>query len=91
MTEEQYDKYQDEYLEFDKVENKLSSRADLHAFILLDSLVPGKADIVSGATHDEIWLDIEPKQLAKVATENQIIELIRCGVRYSHNSLVMFT
>ena len=92
MTQEQYEKYDDEFLKFDRVQNKLSQRADLHAFILLDSLFPNNHDIVSGAQHDEIWLDVSPEELAKVATEDQIIELIRCGVRYdeSTDSLAMF-
>ncbi len=82
MTSEQYEKYNDEFLKFDRVENKTSKRADLHAFNLLDKLVPGDCDIVCSAEHDEIWLDVRPEELSKVATEEQIIELIRCGVRY---------
>lgn len=92
MTHEQYNKYNDEFLKFDRVQNKASNRADLHAFILLDKLVPGKHDIVCSAEHDEIWLDVSPEDLSKVATEEQIIELIRCGVRYDRgtDSLALF-
>lgn len=92
MTKEQYDKYKDELLEFRRVQNKTSKRADLHAFNLLDKLVPGTGDIVSAAEHDEIWLSVDPMELAASATEEQIIELIRCGVRYdkSTDSLAMF-
>lgn len=92
MTSEQYDTYHDEYLKFDRVQNKTSNRADLHAFMLLDKLVPGKCDIVSAASHDEIWMGVSPDDLSKVATEEQIIELIRCGVRYDSDtdSLAMF-
>ncbi len=92
MTKEQYNKYSDEYLEFDRVQHKTSNRADLHAFNLLDRLIPGDGDIVSAAEHDEIWLDVSPEELSKVATEEVIIELIRCGIRYdSHtDSLAMF-
>lgn len=91
MTKEQYDKYADtEFLEFDRVQVKTSQRADLHAFNLLDRLLPGKGDMVTAAEHDEIWLAVDPEDLAKVATEEQIIELIRCGVRYDDNGLAMF-
>ena len=92
MTHEQYEKYEDEFLKFDRVQNKTSGRADLHAFNLLDKLVPGKSDMVSAAEHDEVWLDVSPEELAKVATEEQIVELIRCGVRYdrSTGSLALF-
>jgi len=92
MTYDQYDKHNDELLKFDLVQNKTSNRPDLHAFNLIDRLVPGKGDIVSAAEHDEIWLDVSPEDLAKVATEEQIIELIRCGVRYDRetDSLALF-
>lgn len=92
MTSEQYEKHEDEFLKFDRVQNKTSGRADLHAFNLIDKLVPGKTDMVSAAAHAEIWLDVSPDELAKVATEEQIIDLIRCGVRYdrSTDSLALF-
>lgn len=84
-----FEKYHGEYLEFDRIENKRSNRPDLHAFLLLDELFPGDRDIISAAEHDEIWLDIESSDIEKL-TEEQIVELIRCGVRYSEDSLAMF-
>lgn len=75
-----FNKYDDEYLEFEKVENKLSSRPDLHAFILLDRLVPGDREIVFVAKRDKLILDTDIEELAKVATEEDILTLIRCGV-----------
>jgi hypothetical protein len=82
-----------EYLKFDRVPNKRSNRPDLHAFILLDELVPGKTDIVCSATHDEIFLDTDLASLAAVITDEQIVELIRCGVRGNpeYDCLAMFT
>ena len=88
-----WEKYDDEYIQFDRVEIKFSQRRDLHAFILLDKLVPGsKENFVAAAEHDEIWLSTSPEDLEKVVTEAQIIELIRCGVRYdsSLESFCMF-
>jgi len=81
-----------EYIRFDRVENKTSQRPDMHAFNLLDKLVSGSCDMVSAAEHDEIYLAVEPETICEVATDEQIIELIRCGVRYdeSTNSLAMF-
>lgn len=92
MTHEQYEKHNDEFLKFDRVQDKTSGRPDLHAFNLLDKLVPGKHDIISAAGHEEIWLSVSPEELAKVATEEQIIDLIRCGVRYDSDtdSLALF-
>jgi hypothetical protein len=85
MTEEKlieiFKEEEDEFLEFDKVATKFSKRSDLHAFILLDKLIPGDRHIVAAAEHDEIWLDISLEDLAKVVTPEQVIELIRSGVR----------
>lgn len=87
-----FNNYQDEYLEFEKIENKFSNRPDLHAFILLDKIIPGDSDIVSYSEHDEFYLSIDTDELAKFATEEQIVDLIRCGVQYndSEDCLYMF-
>lgn len=90
-----YDRFEavnDDYLKFDRVENKRSQRPDLHAFILLDDLFPNNGnDIVCSAGHDEIWLDFEGNKLNDL-TDEQILELTRCGVRYDSecDSLAMF-
>ena len=88
-----FDSNEDEFLKFDRVENPLSNRLDMHAFMLLDKLAPGTREMVSGAEHDEIYLSIELERLNGVATDSQLIDLIRCGVRYDHSydCLVMFT
>lgn len=77
-----FEKHNDEFCKFENVLNKFSNRPDLHAFILLDSLVPGKSDIISASEHDEFYLDIDIQKLEKVITEEQVIDLIRCGIRY---------
>lgn len=79
-----FDKHSDsEYMEFERVQNKLSTRPDLHGFFLLDILIKNEnnQDMISAAEHDEIWLNIDLTNLAEIATEQQIIDLIRCGVR----------
>jgi hypothetical protein len=80
-----------EFLGFEKVQNKRSNRPDLHAFLLLDRLFPGKKDIVSAAEHDKIYLDIEGDQIA-ILSDDEIIELSRCGVMYDgeNDCLCMF-
>jgi len=84
----------DEYIEFTRLPKDLrvSSRKDLCGFILLDKLVPGKFEIVSSAEHDKIWLGVEIDDLAGVATEEDVKNLLRCGVRMdsSVESLAMF-
>jgi hypothetical protein len=89
-----FEKHDDDFLEFDRIpaERKLHPRPDLCAFLLLDRLVPGTRDMVAGAEHDEIWLEVEPDALAAVATEDDLLTLVRCGVRYDGDtgSLAMF-
>ncbi len=84
-------KHGDEFLKGDRA--KLSRRLDIHAFLLLDGLVPGTRNIVSDAEHDKIYLGIDLVALAKVATEAHIIVLIRCGVMLDrdYNRLSMYT
>lgn len=77
-----FNKYEDDFLKFEQIEVKLHARPDIHAFLLLDSLLPGTTDIVGGAEHDQIWLSIDTDKLAAVATEEHIRELRRCGVMY---------
>jgi len=92
MTIEQlvatFNKYDDEYLIFRNVANKLSRRPDMHAFILLDKLIPGDgmSDLIVAAEHDQFFIDIEPEALAMVATEEIILELVRCGIVYDEET-----
>ena len=81
-----------EFLEFDRIELKRSSSPDLHAFKLLERLVDINGDIVCAAEHDTIYLGVSVSELAKVITEQDIIDLIRCGVIYDEEteSLMMF-
>lgn len=80
----------DEFLKFERIEVKRSNRPDLHAFLLLDELVPGESDMVSAAEHDEIFLEVSLEDLAPKITKEQVMELIRCGVRLSYDGLAMF-
>ncbi len=80
----------EEFLKFEKVQNKRSKRPDLHAFLMLDDLFPGTSDLVSSASHDEIWLDVDDDQV-ETLTDEQILELSWCGVRHdSGGGLCMF-
>ena len=90
---ETLEKYDDDYLKFDRVENKLHSRPDICAFLLLDKLLPNAGrDMVCAAAHDVIYLDADCEKLAEVATEGDILTLTRCGVHYDTETdgLAMF-
>ena len=90
--ESTFAKFEDEYGKFDKVENKISNRRDLNAFLLLDKLMPSNNRIVSASEHDEFHLGIDCEKLAEIANEDDILTLVRCGVIYSneYESLSMF-
>jgi hypothetical protein len=47
--------------------------------------------MVCSASHDEIWLEVDDEKLSQL-TDDQILELARCGVRYDmeHDCLAMF-
>ena len=75
---------------FSAIENKLSQRRDLHAMLLLDSLLPSETDIIGSSRHDEFWFSVEPAELAAVITKDQIVELLACGVMISGDGLSMF-
>lgn len=82
-----------DYLKFERVENKLSERPDIHAMILLDRLQPKPGrDIISCAAHDVFYLDIDAEKLNEVITDDQVQELVRCGVHYDSDGdgLAMF-
>lgn len=91
--EKVFEIHENEYLKFDRVENPPNPRPDISAFILLDWLMPkpGRC-ILSAAEHDEIFLDIDIDKLASIATSEDILMLIRCGVRLDSatDSLAMF-
>lgn len=90
--ESTFEKFSNEYIKFERVEGKLGARPDLCAFNLLDRLVPGKTDIISAVEHDVFYLDIDLEKLAEVATEDDILLLVRCGVMYDgeYDCLSMF-
>lgn len=86
-----FEKYDSEYMNFWNCTEKSSGRPDLCAFAILDRLVPldrliprASVDMVSAAEHDEIFLSVEPEEVERVATDEDIANLIRCGVM--HNS-----
>lgn len=89
-----FEKFSDEYNEFDRVENKLHSRPDLCAFLFLDTLQPSAGrDLIQGARHEEmIFLDVDCEALAEMLTEDDVLMLVRCGVQYEveEESLAMY-
>ena len=86
-----WEQFDDDYMKFGGVADKLSQRPDLHAFLWLDRRFPdGTKDIVCAAAHDEIYLDVSDEQV-EYLTDDEIRDLLRCGVRHnSDGGLCMF-
>jgi len=72
----------EEYANFSMIKNPPCESTDLSAFMILHKFAINKeADIINSAEHDEIYLmEIDNLNIEKI-TENDIINLIRCGVR----------
>lgn len=89
-TEQLFEKHELEYLETSKAKLEYSDRPDLNAFIMLDKLDgSGDRDIVVHAEHDQIYLDVSDETIENL-TEQQVLELLYCGVSYRFNGLHMF-
>ena len=90
---ETFEKFDADYLKFDRIENPVSNRSDLCAFIFLDNLIKnGPRLIIAGAEHDKIYLEVDCDELAEIVTEDDILFLMRCGMGYDEecHSLYMF-
>ena len=72
-----------EYGKFERVENKLHSRPDLCAMLLLAKLFPGEDDIISATGHKVVYFGVDCDLLAKIACEKELLTLRRCGLFYS--------
>lgn len=84
---ELFEKHNDEFLKFERIAEKRHPRADLCAMLYLHERFGGTGDAVSNADHDEIWLDWDGKD----CTEEDVIYLVRCGVRHHDDmGLCMF-
>lgn len=81
-TQEQFEKFQGEFLKFDRVVNKRSNRRDLHAFLMIDEKYPSHSTIVESAEDSEIFIGIPSEE---TFTDDEVIELIRCGVRWEES------
>lgn len=90
--EAEFEKHNDNYARFEDMPNKRSNCAEIHAFLLLNELIPTERMICS-AKHDQIWLDVEIEKLAEIITPEQVAELSICGVFYDDDTelLSMFS
>jgi len=77
----EFESHNSNYTPFESLENKRSNCAEIHAFLILNELVPTDR-MIESAEHDKIWLSVNIEALSKVITSEQIRELSICGVFY---------
>lgn len=91
-VKELFDKYEDEYLNY-RVDPALEGK--VHDFIVFEALVPfvERGDLVGNYGYEEIYLNVDVEKVLSKLTEDEIVRLIRCGLRYSEDRecFVMFT
>lgn len=83
--EERFEQFEDESGKFELIENPLHPSRDIHAFLLLASIIGlDKGCIVAGAEHDEIYLETgNIEEFEATVTDEQIRNLARCGITYT--------
>jgi len=97
MTKEEFieiwNLHDEEYHNFKRIENKICESSDLSAFMMIHKFMINKrSDLIISSEHDEIFLPcLDELNLEKIKEED-IIYLIRCGVRYDddYDCLAMF-
>ena len=77
-----------EYLKFNRIGHKRSTRPDIHAFMFLDMLFKGNENITCDIVDNILYLSTLETEVAKL-DEEQVAELLRCGVRidFTNDSL----
>ena len=71
-----------DYSQFEKVTNPRAPAPDLHAMMLLTEVVglePGQRAIAC-AEHDIVYLNFNVAEANKKLTDEQVVELARCGL-----------
>ena len=91
LSQEKLKSQEDTYHKFEEVpaERRLSNRRDLNGFLLLDKIMSRSTkkgsdteDVVAAAEHDEIYLCGDLEVIAAYATDEELLDLMRSGVRF---------
>lgn len=78
-----FEKHEDESRNFQRIVNPPSKRQDLCACLILEKFVKNEtADIIEDCDNHEIFFNVDLEKLAKNITEEEVINLIRCGVHF---------
>jgi hypothetical protein len=90
-----FEKFEHMDLRFEDIENPPSTYRDISAFLYLEKLLGSGNGLpmVNTVAYDQFWLHVDCDALEKVATDEDILYLLRCGVYLDRmcNCLMMFT
>lgn len=96
QLEEIFEKYEDEFCEFDRIDDPKHCRSDICAMLMIDEIQSrsdfsdNQGKMISWAGHDVIYLDVNVEEFSKVVTKKELIDLIRCGIRLEDGNFAMF-
>lgn len=91
-------RHSDEFGKFDRINNPPSTHRDLCALLILSRFMDPYSDVINSAESKKgncagvIVFELPIHEVERMATENQVIQLIRCGVEYNseYDALVMY-
>lgn len=89
--EEKFNKFEDEYLEFEKIEKPLHPSRDICGLLYIHNLIPFDGVAVGYAEHDIVGINVSCDKLNNIIKDEDIIYLKRCGISYDseYDSLIM--
>lgn len=77
-----FDKHKGEHRKFERIDSPISLCPDICAFLLLAEIGNHSGDMIATATHDVIYLAVDPRDIEGKITEDQVVYLLRCGVLF---------
>lgn len=96
-VKELFEKHDGEYIKFDRIRNPPSSCPDLCAMLYMSHFLTMRQkeknfNMLSHTSHDVVFFCVDVDYFSEVATEEDVIYLLRCGVGYdsSGEGLFMF-
>lgn len=80
--EELFEKHQDEFLQYERDYSLKDKAKDVTLFNMLSDKIPPHKDLIIGAWYEEIFFDVDLDDFVTFFSEEEIVRMIRCGLRY---------
>jgi len=87
---ELFEKFESDQYKFEDVEHKMSQRPDIHALMMLDKLAPNNSCAIVSTDYDVVYLAFDPDIVSNNVTEDQVRDLVRCGVLFDGDGFRFF-